>query len=752
MNTMNDTPEAARGVPGAEAQAGAGLTRRALLVRALSGGGFMIGAPLAAGLGGAAGPAQAAPAAQPLTAWLLVGADGNVTVQVPASEMGQGTMSGLAQVVAEELRLDWSRVRAVHAPVDAEHGGRNAGAYGRFTAGSLGMRLFSPGLQQAAANARQMLIEAAAREWGVPASSCRADAGAVSASVGGSPRSLGYAALAAAAATVVLPGNVALNQYPRRTIGVAMPRLDIPAKVDGSAQFGIDVFLPGMVFAAVKHCPTQGGTVGSVAARPAGTLAVVPVGAQGSGAARGVAVVAATTWDALRAVRGLAVNWTLPTDVAARDSAAIDARAAWLMDNGKVFNAKAVNAAGLDAGLAAPNAAIDATYQVPFLAHATMEPLNCTVHYVPAAGTSPASCTAWVPTQAPDMALQTLKALCPAGTVLKVNNLLLGGGFGRKFEQDFVREAVQVALAFPGKPVKLTWPREEDFANDQYRPMARSRVQAAASAATGKVTAWRHRIVAPSISAQRGGSPDSLDASAVDGATELPYELSPMAVEYVRHDTPVPVGYWRSVGLSINTFSVESAMDELAVAVGLDPIEFRLRNLADARMAALLQALKTLSKWGSAPAAGRARGVAIAKGFGSYVGQVAEVSLSGGGVKVHRVSTVLDCGLAVNPDAVKAQVEGAVAQAMAATLWVQQTFVKGVAQARNFNRYRPVRLAEMPQVDVQIINSGNAMGGVGEPGVPCVAPAIANALARLQGPAQRRRRLPFFPGATLGEG
>jgi isoquinoline 1-oxidoreductase beta subunit len=637
--------------------------------------------------------------------------------------------------------------------VDSVHGGANAGPWGRFTAGSLGMRLFSPGLQQAAANSRQMLIEAAAREWSVPASSCSADAGAVSATVGGSVRSLTYAALAAAAATVALPANVALNQYPRRYIGTSMKRLDIPSKVDGSAQFGIDVFLPGMVFAAVKHCPTQGGTVSSVAAKPAGTLAVVPVGAQGTSAARGVAVVAATTWDAMRAVRSLAVSWTQPADAAARDSAAIDARAQWLMSNGNALSAKAVNAAGLDAGLAAPNAAIDATYQVPFLAHATMEPLNCTVLYVPAAGATPASCTAWVPTQSPDQTLQTLKSLCPAGTVLKVHNTLLGGGFGRKFEQDFVREAVQVALAVPGKPVKLTWPREEDFANDQYRPMARSRVQAAASAATGKVTAWRHRIVAPSLSAQRGGHPDSVDASAVDGATELPYELGPMAVEYVRHDTPVPVGYWRSVGLSINTFSVESAMDELAAAIGLDPIEFRLRNLADARMTTLLQKLRTLSKWGSAPAAGRARGVAIAKGFGSYVGQVAEVSLTaGGGVKVWRVSTVLDCGLAVNPDAVKAQVEGAVAQAMAATLWAQQTFVNGVAQARNFNRYRPVRLAEMPQVDVQILDSGNAMGGVGEPGVPCVAPAIANALARLQGPAKRRRRLPFFPGTTLREG
>lgn len=737
--TLESTPDA-----------GAGLTRRALLVRSLAGGGFMIGAPLAAGLAGL--PAQAAaPAAQALTAWLLIGADGSVTVQVPASEMGQGTMSGLAQVVADELRVDWRNVRAAHAPVDAEHGGRNAGAYGRFTAGSLGMRLFSPGLQQAAANARQMLIEAAAKEWNVPAASCSADAGVVSANVGGTQRSLTYAALAAAASAVTLPGNVALNQLPRRYVGQPMQRLDIPSKVDGSAKFGLDVFLPGMVFAAVKHCPQQGGTVSSVGARPAGTLAAVPVGAVNGGAATGVAVVAATTWDAMRAVRGLAVNWTLPADLAARDSAAIDARAAWLMDHGTVLTGKAVNAAGLDAGLAAPNATIDATYQVPFLAHATMEPLNCTVQFVPATATAAGSCTAWVPTQSPDQTLQTLKNLCPAGTVLKVNNMLLGGGFGRKFEQDFVREAVQVALACPGKPVKLTWPREEDFANDQYRPMARSRLQAAAHPATGRVTAWRHRIVAPSISAQRGGAPDSLDASAVDGARELPYELGTMLVEYVRHDTPVPVGYWRSVGLSINTFTVESAMDELAAALGLDPIEFRLRNITDARMTALLQALRTLSKWNSAPAAGRARGVAIAKGFGSYVGQVAEVSLKGSGVKVHRISTVLDCGLAVNPDAVKAQIEGAVAQGMAATLWAQQTFVKGVAQARNFNRYRPVRLSEMPQVDVQIINSGNALGGVGEPGVPCVAPAIANALARLEGAAKRRRQLPFFPGTVLHE-
>lgn len=268
--------------------------------------------------------------------------------------------------------------------------------------------------------------------------------------------------------------------------------------------------------------------------------------------------------------------------------------------------------------------------------------------------------------------------------------------------------------------------------------------------ATGKITAWSHRIVTPSTAVQRGADPAVLDNGAVEGAADLVYAVGPFQVEYIRHDTTIPVGYWRLVGLSLNTFAVECAIDELAAAVGADAIEFRLNNLHDRRMGAVLTALKSFSNWATPPASGRARGVAIARGFGSWIGQVAEISVNAatGDVTVHRVATVIDVGTAINPDAIKAQIEGAVAQAMAATLWVEKTFVQGVAQSANFDRYRPVRLQEMPQVDVQILQGGG-VGGVGETGVPCVAPAIANAHAKLKGAAARRRSLPFFPGSTL---
>lgn len=717
-----------------------GFTRRDLLVRAAAGGGLMVGFTLP-GVGESM--AQTAATRYRLSTWIVIGSDESIVLQIPATEMGQGIMTGLAQVMADELRVAWKHIRVVHAPVDAAHGGTNAGPWGRFTGGSLSTRLFAPGIRQASANAREMLV-AAAKSKGLT--------GALTASNGfisNGTKSLSYGTLASAAAKVVLPGNAALNQYPRSFVGKSVARVDIPAKVNGSAKFGIDVFLPGMVFAAVKHCPTIGGTVGNIGSKPAGAMAVVQVSTRPGQRANGVAVVAATTWDAMHAAQSLPVNWALPIDEASNDTAAINARAVWLMSHATpVVAAQSANASYLSRGLAAPNEAIDSTYSLPFLAHAAMEPLNCTVRYTPG---SPGTCEVWAPTQAPDAVTNTARSLCPAGTVIKATNTLVGGGFGRKFEQDFIHEAVQVGLACPGTPVKLTWPREEDFAHDQFRPMALSRIRAAVSPSTGRISAWSHRIVTPSIAAQRGADPGALDASAVDGAVDLPYAMGPYRVEYVRHDTTIPVGYWRSVGMSINTFAVECAIDELAAAAGVDPIQFRLDNLADQRMINVLNALKVLSNWTNAPSPGRARGVAIAKGFGSWVGQVAEISATAGSgaLTIHRVSTVIDVGTAINPGGIKGQIEGAVAQAMAATLWTQQTFVNGEPQVRNFNRYRPVRLKEMPQIDVRILQGGG-VGGVGEPGVPCVAPAIANAYAKLRGEAHRKRSLPFFPGTTLG--
>ena len=740
-----------------------GITRRQLLVRAAAGGGLMVAVTLP-GLNSA----QAQTASPTVAGWITIGADETITVLVPITEMGQGTMTGLATLVADQLLLDWSRVKVEHAPVDAAHGGANANIYGfRFTGGSLGMRLTAQKLQAAAASARQMLINAAAQIMNADPAGCtvKLDAGLVARvynSGGTASCSYGQAASVAAGMPVVT-GAV----LPAKLAGavVSPPRVDIPAKLTGQAKFGIDIFEPGMLFAAVKHCPTSGGTLSSVGSKPAGATAVVQVG---SGTPKaGVAVVSSTTWDAMQAVKGLAVNWTLPADASSRDSNNIALLANTLMASGTSLIAQ--NYGSLTTGMSSAVASINASYQVPYLAHAALEPLNCSVRYKPATSTTPATCEVWAPTQAPDSVLATVKNMCPAGTVLTVTNTLLGGGFGRKFELDFVIEAIQVGLACPGKLVKLTWPREQDFGNDQFRPMALSRIAASVDI-SGKISAWNNRIVTPSIAFQRGGDRTKVDGEAVHGAITrtgyddagLPYAVPNSLVEWVPHPAPIPVGYWRSVGMSFNTFAVECAIDELAAAAGLEPFTFRQNNLSTAeapRLGPVLAALRTLSKWDTVPAAGRARGVAIAAGFGSFIGQVAEISVDAttGAVTVYRISTVLDCGQAIHRDAIKAQIEGAVAQAMAATLWAQQTFVNGVPQTTNYNRYRPVKLQDMPQIDLQIIEGGG-LGGVGEIGIPCVAPAIANAYAKLvsQGltvagvAATRKRSLPFFPGTTLG--
>lgn len=728
------------------------VVRGEFLVRAAAGGGFMVGCMLP-GIGHSAGADVQAPealreATAPATAWITVGSDERVTIRVPMPEMAHGTLTSLAKVVADELRVDRSRISVEFAPVATALGATNASPWGRFTEDGTGIHLLSPEMRHAAADARQLLVMAAARHWSVQADSCTAHRGSVTRG----PKSLSYGFLAPIAAGLALPGTAALDPHAQASVETSR-RLDTTAGANGSVLRGMDAPMPGMVFAAVKHCPTIGGTVEAVGSTPPGALAVVEVGATAGSGPTGVAVIAATTWDAMQAARRLNVDWNEPGDPARRDTKAINALAAWLMSYGKAMTAQSRNPKNLAAGLAPPNVAIASTYQLPYLAHRSMDPMNCTARYTPAAGTAPACCEVWAPTQAPGAALQTVKALCPAGTEVDVVNTLVGGGFERRFEQDFVREAVQVALACPGKHVRLTWLREEDFSDDRFCPLALSSIQAAVSPATGKITAWSNRIVTPPIGTARAADLNALDRSAVDGAIHLPYALDPILVEHVRHDAAIPVGYWRSVGVSINTFAVECAIDELATAIGRDPIMFRLNNLADARMIGVLDALRALSDWRSAPAAGRARGVAIASGFGSHVGQVAEISVnpSTGAVAVHRVSSVIDCGVAIDPDAIRAQVESAVTQAIAATLWAQQNFVEGEPQGTGLAGQRALRMQAMPQLDVRIIANGDPAGGVGEPCIPCVAPAIANACARLMGPVARKRALPFFCGSTLGD-
>lgn len=661
-----------------------------------------------------------------VNAWIRIGTDERITILVGSSEMGQGVMSGLPQIVAEELMVDWDHVSAEHAPAAAAY--NNPAYRSQLTGGSMSVRGYYQALRTAGAAAREMLIAAAAQQWGVSPAECRAVSGRVVHPSTGA--SLTYGTLAPLAATLPAPANPPLvPEGAFRLIGQPLPRLDLPAKVNGSAIFGLDVRVPGMVYAAIKHCPSIGGKVATPPRKPSGTLAVVNLG-------NAVAVVADNTWKAMRAAQNLSVKWSVPTSASAMDSGKILTQAQQLMVSGPAAVAQ------VDGNInAAAGRTFEATYYVPYLAHACMEVLNCTVDL------RADRCEVWAPTQGPGSVVNTVRQITGLDpSRITVHTTFLGGGLGRKIEQDYIAQAVQIAKAI-GRPVKLTWSREEDFGHDQYRPMALSRVRAVLGTG-GDVLAWSNRVVSPSISAQRGRTlRNGIDNSAVEGAVHLPYAFASRLVEYVQHPAAVPVGYWRSVGHSINCFVVESAIDELAQLAGIDPLVFRQRLLVnDARTLNVLNAAAALGGWGTPLPAGRARGIAVTNSFGSIVAEVAEVSApTAGALKVHRISCAIDCGQAINPDTIKAQMEGGIAHGLAAALWGKVTFSGGKASARNFSNYRMLRMPEMPRIDVEVIRSGAPIGGVGEPGVPPVAPALANAYARLTG--QRIRSLPFFPNA-----
>ncbi len=682
-----------------------------------------------------------APPPVALGAYLKIDSLDVVTVAIGATEMGQGIMSGLAQLVAEELMLDWTQVRTEHAPASAASPNPYANPlfHMQLTGGSTSMRGWYTPLRQAAAIARDMLLAAAEKQkpgggWTLVQGG-KASNGAVT---------LLFSDLVATAATLT-PPTTATPSSTRNVIGKKVVRTDIPAKVDGSAVFGIDVKVPGMVYASVVHCPTLGGTVASLPATPSGAVALVNLG-------NAVGVVAGDTWSAMNLANSLTskVKWTLPLNLATRDSAAIDAVAQGLATSTTVTPRVYETSGAVDpaTSLSTATKKIDATYNLPYLAHGCMEVLNCT------ASVTATACEIWAPTQGQAMCLATAQALTglPASAIT-IHTTFLGGGLGRKIEQDFISQAIQIAQKV-GKPVKLTWSRKQDFQNDKYRPCATIRVQAGLDS-TGAFAALLYRNVSPSINIQRNTKPGNNpeDTGAVAGATGLPYAIANRRIEFVPNLADIPLGYWRSVGESYNTFAVESAMDELALAAGQDPMAFR-RGLvpAGSRPAAVLDELNRISGWStlSLPT-GTARGMAFLSGFGSFIAMSAEVSkTSTGQMKVSKVFCAIDCGVAVNPDSIEAQIQGGIAHGLSAALWGQVTFANGVPNVTNFNNYRVLRRGEMPVVTVSIIQSTAAPGGVGETGVPCVAPAIANAWAKLTG--SRVRTLPFYPGATMSEG
>lgn len=701
--------------------------------------------------------------------WLTIAPDETVTMTIGASEMGQGSFLGLTQLLAEDLMVDFARIRTVQgspslanpAPVGASIN----------TVGSSVTRNNFWRMRDAGAAARELLVQAAMNRM---ADQTRANYTVAAGVVTHTPtaKKMTYGSLAPDAALIPLvpTGAPLVPESQFKYIGKTMPRFDIPSKVNGSAKYGLDVRLPGMVYAVIKHCPSFGGTLAAQPSVPSGMIAVVPIsvvagtgrGTEVTGAVNAVAVVGPDTWNTWQAARRLQVSWNIPASNSNLNSAKFLADGRALSLNATPYVAGGANPPGtlytVEGSATAANAAIagaakvvDATYELPYVAHACMEVLNCTVSYVPGV-----SCEVHAPTQSARGLLSMVATMTglPADKITVVTTYL-GGGLGRKAEQDFVAQAVQVAMAV-GRPVKLMWPREEDFTRDQYRPMAVVRARAGLDS-SGNVLGWTYRNVSPSILGQRGSvlGPKG-DSQGYEASNDLPYIFASRAVEWVSHPSPIPVGFWRSVGASINTFAVESMIDELAAAAGQDPYLYRRSRLTNPRWIAVLDAAASLANWNTAPASGRARGIAIGTAFGSIVAEVVEISnVTSTGLRINRVCCALDCYLHVNPGQVQAQLQGGIVHGLNAALYGQQTFVNGAAQAKNFRNSRMIRQSEMPQIDTVIIPSPVAadrtipIGGVGELGVPTFAPALANAYFKLTG--VRKRSLPLFPGATMSE-
>ena len=678
------------------------------------------------GLWLAASPARVAAAApgaarsgdfQP-SAWLNVDPKGLVTIWVGKSEMGQGSYTGMAVLVAEELEADWKAIRVIQADADPRYGRMSTG-------GSSSVRGSWEPLRKAGAAAREMLVGAAAARWSVDPSSCRAAGGVVSHAASG--RRAGFGELASAASKLPVPESPRLKDPKDFTlIGKAVPRLDTPPKVRGQAIFGIDVRVPGMLHGVVARPPTLGGKVTRFDAARAlavpGVRKVVEVPS-------GVAVLADTTWAALRGREALGVVFDGGPN-GALDSAAIDR----LVASAPLEPAPGRNEGDVEAALAGSARTLSATYTLPFLSHSAMEPMNCTAR-VDGNGAE-----LWAPTQSPQRArTEVAGALGIPEEKVTVHVTFMGGGFGRRLYPDFPVEAALVARA-AGAPVQVTWSRGDDFRGDYFRPCGRNELRAGLDA-KGNLTAWHHLVRSPSLSRQSSGN-RSAPPGTLEGAIGFPYRAGAVRIEAAVPTVGVRIGAWRSVYSSQNAFPEECFVDELAHAAGKDPLSFRQGLLpADHPLQAVLALAAEKSGWGSKLPAGVARGIACHSCFGSHVAEVAEVSLVKGAIRVRRVVVAVSCGTALNPDSVAQQMEGSVVYGLSAALRGRITFSKGAADQTNFPDQDPLHLSEMPRVETHVIPSTAAPGGIGEPGLPPIAPAVANALFVLTG--KRLRSLPF---------
>jgi len=710
-----------------------------------------------------------------LNGWVLLGADDTVWVAMPKSEMGQGVHTGLAQVLADELDADWSRVRVAPAPPDRIYNNQAVGVDGlpfhpdddgalrraagwltakamremgvMVTGGSSSMKDLWLPLRQAGASARAMLAGAAAQAWQVPVAELRVAAGVVSHASGRQAR---FGELAAAAGRQPVPASPLLKTPDQYTlIGRPVPRLEGPDKGRGTARFGLDVLQPGMLYASVVMCPTLGGRVaafdGAAALKLPGVKHVVAVPGLRGGTA-GVAAVADSPWRALQAARQVAVTWDEAVPAVAFSSAAAMQALARSLDTetGTAYFSRG----DVDKALQASARTLHAEYRAPLLAHATLEPQNCTVLLKDGRG------HVWAPTQVPDVArAAAAEALGLARGLVQVDVQLLGGGFGRRLDVDFIAQAGAIARQVPGVPVQTFWTREQDTTHDFYRPCAVSRLQAGLDA-QGRIAGWRATsagpAIVPRILSRLFGLPDTggLDKSTAEGASDQPYEWPHARVAHHSVDLPVPVGFWRSVGHSHQAFFKEGFTDECAHAAGQDPVAYRAAMLQrHPRHRRVLDAVAVMAGWGRPPApvpggAATALGVALHHSFGSIVAQVAQVSVGADrGIRVHRVWCAIDCGTPVQPDLVAQQMEGAIVFGLTAALHGRIDIEQGRVQQSNFHDQPLLRMADCPVITTQVLPSTAPPEGVGEPGTPPIAPAVANALFALTG--QRLRELPL---------
>ena len=727
--------------------------RRALQVGAALGGGLLIGfdltgcdakkptdrkdPPPETAVGAAATAASGGTAGLAPNAFIRIGRDGIVTLIMHKVEMGQGTYTSMPMLIAEELGIDLGKIKLEHAPANNDlYSDPLLG--GQVTGGSTSVRGAWKPLREAGATARSVLVSAAAQQWKVDAATLQVQDGAVLDPAG--KRSLGFGALVDDAAKLPVPKTVTLKAAGNYAlIGKGHKRLDSEEKTNGKAQFGIDARLPAMAIATVAASPVVGGKLKSADEQKA--MAVKGV-RQVLKLDNAVAVVADHMWAAKQGLAALAPTWDDGPNANMSSASIRDA----MMKASDQPGAVAENLGDAPKSLGEKGRRIDAVYELPFLAHATMEPMNCTVD-LRADG-----CDLWVGTQVPSLAQAAAAKLSglPLEKV-KVHNFYLGGGFGRRLEVDYVSQAVSFAKLMKG-PVKFIWTREEDIQHDMFRPYYVDRLSARLDA-KGMPAAWFHRVTGSSIMARfaPGAVKDGVDPDAVEGARELQYTIPDMRVEYVRHEPPVPTAFWRGVGPTHNVFVVESFMDELAAAAKLDPMGYRRALLSKApRMARVLDLVAEKSGWKQPmkAVAGRrvGRGVSMQFAFGSYMAQVAEVSVGADGdIKVHRVVCALDCGQVINPDGVVAQMEGGIVFGLTAALFNQVTFDKGRVMQSNFGDYRMLRMNEAPVVEVHIVASTDEPGGIGEPGTAAIAPALANAVFAATG--KRLRKLPLDPAA-----